>query len=139
MMFQFLLSSHDFILFFNYFFSPFFYKDRPEEATLKVRIDSEPLYLEKSENVDVPNMLIVDVKIDQTIEISCIAEGGNPKPLVSVTKNGKSIGKGPQPYQNNYNFVAKVDDHEAKFGCVSKNDFSTTDSSSEIELNVLSE
>ena len=131
MMFQFLLSSHDFILFFNYFFLSIFYKDRPEEATLKVRVDSEPLSLKKSKNVD--------VKIDQTIEISCIAEGGNPKPLVSVTKNGKSIGKGPQPYQNNYNFVAKVDDHEAKFGCVSKNDFSTTDSSSEIELNVLSE
>ena len=138
-MFQFLLSSHDFILFFNDYFSPFFYKDRPEEATLKVRIDSEPLYLEKSENVDVPNMLIVDVKIDQTIEISCIAEGGNPKPLVSVTKNGKSIGKGPQPYQNNYNFVAKVDDHETKFGCLSQNQNWTTESSSEIELNILSE
>ena len=119
------------LFYFSIIFSPFFYKDRPEEATLKVRIDSEPLSLKKSKNVD--------VKIDQTIEISCIAEGGNPKPLVSVTKNGKSIGKGPQPYQNNYNFVAKVDDHEAKFGCVSKNDFSTTDSSSEIELNVLSE
>ena len=119
---------HSSNFFFQFFF--IFFKDRPEEPTLKVRVDSKPLALKESK---------VDVKIDQTIEISCNAEGGNPKPLVTVTKNGKSIGKGPQPFQNNYNFVAKVDDHETKFGCVSKNQNWTTDSSSEIELNVLSE
>ena len=81
----------------------------------------------------------IDVKIDQTIEISCIAEGGNPKPLVTVTKNGKSIGKAPQPYQNNYNFVTKVDDHDSKFGCLSKNQNWTTESSLNLKLNVLSE
>ena len=118
------------IIFFSIF--TFLKKLAPSDVpTVKLNVDSEPVL----NTADSP----VNIKLGQTIEMSCNVQGGNPEPFVTFTKNGQKIGSKPaQPFKNSYEFVATLDDHNAVFLCSSENENWVKDSS-EIKFNVLCE
>ena len=97
--------------------------------TVKLNVDSEPVL----HTADSP----VNIKLGQTIELRCNVQGGNPKPLVTFTKNGQRIGTFGY-LEISYEFVAALDDHNAVFFCSSENENWAKDSS-EIKFNVLCE
>ena len=87
-------------------------KGAPGEPAFKVRVDNDPL--------DRSNDLAI-VRVGQTIQLKCTAQGGNPVPTLTFTKNGQSFGPGPAPFQNSLEFVATAMDNGANLSCSAQN------------------
>ena len=87
-------------------------KGAPGEPAFKVRVDNDPL--DRSNDVAI-------VRAGQTIQATCTAQGGNPVPTLTFTKNGQSFGPGPTPFQNTLEFVATAMDNGANLSCSAHN------------------
>ena len=81
----------------------------------------------------------VVLRAGQSIELICTARGGNPIPSLTFTKNGKSFGSGPKPFQNTYKYIVTPEDHDSILGCSAQNQADRRADSSDVKLNVLCE
>ena len=105
-------------------------KGPPGEPSFKISIENEPLDRLSD---------LATVRAGQQVRLSCSAQGGNPVPTMTLTKNGESFGLGPVAFENTLQFVATALDHGAKLSCSAHNAaIDKPIDSHTVELNVLS-
>ena len=80
------------------------------------------------------------IRVDQTVNLACVAAGGNPLAEVIWYRDGvkkdTSFTSSGLESRNTYSFLATSDDDGAKFRCEAKNKLSPAPMTAEIVLDV---
>ena len=107
-------------------FKLFLTKGPPGEPSLKMVVDKTPLTLEKEDQTV--------LRAGQTVQLSCLSQGGYPEPKLLFFKNGQSFGL---QGLNTFEFVATELDDGSSLSCSADNKAADLPlKSREIKLNV---
>ena len=100
--------------------------DTPDAPSMSLKVDNEPFDGE-----------LAVLNAGQMIEVSCTADEGNPKTVLSLTKDGSTFGPEPRSQYIAHTFMVTAQDSGSVLGCKVENENDWSADSQTVELNVL--